>query len=75
MARDVNDTVVIGFGSWSSVGSLPTLGYDTYPGSFPGSCIVGQSYVMGAQTGMIAAPRATIGAVINTGVVAGQKVL
>jgi hypothetical protein len=27
MARDVNDVVVLGFGPWSDVNGLPTLGY------------------------------------------------
>jgi len=27
MARDVNDIVVLGFGSWSDVNGLPTLGF------------------------------------------------
>lgn len=27
MARDVNDIVVLGFGSWSDVFGLPTLGF------------------------------------------------
>jgi hypothetical protein len=27
MPRDVNDTVVLGFGGWSDVNALPTLGF------------------------------------------------
>ena len=27
MARDVNDVVVLGYGSWSDVNALPTLGF------------------------------------------------
>ena len=27
MARDINDVVVVGFGAWSDVNALPTLGY------------------------------------------------
>ena len=28
MAADVNDIVAYGFGSWSTVNSIPTLGFD-----------------------------------------------
>ena len=29
MARDINDVVVSGYGSWSDVNALPTLGFGT----------------------------------------------
>ena len=27
MARDINDVVVVGFGAWSDINALPTLGF------------------------------------------------
>lgn len=40
MARDVNDIVVIGFGSWSDVNALPTLGFKISPVTHPDSGIL-----------------------------------
>lgn len=48
MARDVNDIVVLGFGSWSDVYGLPTLGFATSPGSSEGAIYQSATYVAGA---------------------------
>lgn len=47
MARDINDIVALGFGSWSDINALPTLGFGISVVVVPsnGNFFAGQTYV------------------------------
>ena len=48
MARDINDSVCLGFGSWSDVNGLVTLGFGT--GASAGSTQIGQAHLWLTET-------------------------
>jgi hypothetical protein len=64
---DVNDIVCLGFGSWSSVNSLPTLGFGSagivVPMAGPFAVVAAEVYGGGAREAEVRQPGKRTGAV------------
>ena len=72
---DVNDIVCLGFGSWSNINTLPTLGFGISTAvvvSGPYRVAAGDVFIAGQVAGQAFIPGHVAGDVFVAGQVAGQ---